>query len=69
MKKVDVLVIGAGDNWKVDNISSLFQLQYYSYYDVLRVLNIFKYGLITILLNLLPDLFNYFISIDRLKCI
>jgi len=33
MKKVDVLVIGAGDNWKVDNISSLFQLQYYSYYD------------------------------------
>jgi len=33
MKKVDVLVVGAGDNWKVDNISSLFLLQYYSYYD------------------------------------
>ena len=33
MKKVDVLVIGIGDNWKVDNNHSLFQLQYYSCHD------------------------------------
>jgi hypothetical protein len=33
MEKVDVLVIGAGANWRVDYIPSSFQLQYYSYYD------------------------------------
>ena len=33
MKKVDVLVIGTGDSWKVDNISSLFQLQHYTYHN------------------------------------
>lgn len=57
MKKVDVLVVGAGDN-----ISSLFLLQYYSYYDCTESIKYIQVWFKNNSAQLLPGLFNYFIS-------